>query len=130
MFTNKYIRKPFEVTGVRVTAENMEEVAKWCGGQVLWQAVNSQPAIPHIKVNVTNAANERQTMAFVGDWVLSGRGFKVYTDKAFRDSFDLVQTDEAKNELAEKLNAFNKEMAEFEATFLAGIMKIRDFRLP
>lgn len=88
-----YIRKPFEIQAVRVTKDNLEEVASWCKGEVL---TNEDSATKErlIKVEVRNPLNEKQTRAFVGDWVLhSGSGgYKVYTDQAFRRSFDRVRT--------------------------------------
>lgn len=84
--TKSYLRKPFEVTAVRVTGDNIYEVAKWCNGDVHTQ---SEDGAKYIRVRVTNAINEKQTMAFVGDWVLYAyTGYKVYTDKAFAKSFD------------------------------------------
>jgi hypothetical protein len=88
----KYVRKPFAVDAVCVTEENMREVAKWCGGQVKrlprW---DPRSGTKFISVNVLKALNERQTQAFVGDWVLSSgsgpNGFKVYTPRAFETSF-------------------------------------------
>jgi hypothetical protein len=80
----KYIRKPFEVDAVQVTADNMSEVANWCGGEVLTDNGNN-----FVKVSVERFLNERQTKAFNGDWVLkAGTGYKVYTPKAFSKSFE------------------------------------------
>lgn len=85
MKTSKFTRKPFEVEAVQVTADNFEEVANWCQGEV----VTNSALDKHIKVRVLRVLNERQTQAFVGDWVLyAGTGYKVYTNKAFRNSFD------------------------------------------
>lgn len=81
--TTKFTRKPFEVDAVQVTAENIEEVAKWCQGEVI-----TEDGQPCVKVRVLRALNDRQTKAFVGDWVLyAGTGYKVYIDKAFKKSF-------------------------------------------
>lgn len=83
--TAKYARKPFDVDAVQVTAENMDAVAKWCQGEV--QTDGDQK---FIKVRVARVLNERQTKAYVGDWVLyAGAGYKVYTEKAFKKSFDV-----------------------------------------
>lgn len=87
--THKFARKTFYVDGVRVTPENMEEVAKWCGGEILTDPQDGQ----YIKVRVHRPLTDRQTKAFVGDWVLyAGTGFKVYTAKAFDKSFEKVRT--------------------------------------
>ena len=92
-----YTRKPFPVEAVQVTEENLNEVAKWCGGDIhtstktLRNAAGEETSKikrPFIKVDVHRPLNDRQTKAFVGDWVLkSESGFKVYTLKAFDNSF-------------------------------------------
>lgn len=82
-----YVRKPFEVEAVEVTQDNLEEVAKWCQGTIIEPENGSQA---FIKVRVARALNERQTKAYPGDWVLyAGTGFKVYTEKAFRRTFEM-----------------------------------------
>lgn len=89
MKTHKFARKPFYVDAVRISEENMEEVAQWCKGEI---QVDPQEG-RHIKVRVLRPMNERQTTAFVGDWILDGgTGFKVYTAKAFDKSFEKVKT--------------------------------------
>lgn len=86
--TGQYVRKPFEITAVRVTADNIETVAKWCEGEIR----NREGAkIRYIHVDVPKPLNERQTMAYIGDWVMTmgpGSGYKVYTNVAFQSSFD------------------------------------------
>ena len=83
MIVEQFVRKSFPVEAVRVTAENIEEVAQWCDGDV--QTENNQP---FIKVRVQNPLNDRQTKAYFGDWVLyAGKGYKVYKDAAFNKSF-------------------------------------------
>lgn len=85
----RYARKPFLVDAVLVTAGNIAEVARWCKGEVLIDDSNTRRK--YIKVQVVRPLNERQTMAFVGDWVLyAGTGFKVYSSKAFAQVFDPV----------------------------------------
>lgn len=91
MNVEQYLRKSFPVDAVRVTADNMEEVARWCDGSIHEDHTDENPsANPHyIKVRVQNPLTERQTRAYDGDWVLyAGKGYKVYTDRAFRKSFD------------------------------------------
>lgn len=89
MKTHKFARKPFYVDAVRVSEENIEEVAAWCQGEVL---VDDNEGA-YIKVRVHRPLTDRQTMAFIGDWVLGvSTGFKVYTPKAFDKSFEKVKT--------------------------------------
>ena len=88
--TSKYLRKQFPVDAVQVTPDNMESVAKWSGGSIKENGEKEgHLSRKYIKVNVFNAKDEKQTQADLGDWVLkSGNSIKVYTDKAFRKSFE------------------------------------------
>lgn len=89
MQIQKFQRKPFSVEGVRVTDENIAEVADWCLGEV---QTNEKSGVKHIRVDAHRPLTERQTMAFVGDWVLfHNRGFKVYTESAFSRNFELIE---------------------------------------
>ena len=83
-----YVRKPFEIEAILLTEDNMSDVAKWCEGEV--QYVSGRDGRTNfIKVKVLRPLNERQTRAFVGDWVLkAGSGFRVYTQKAFENCFE------------------------------------------
>lgn len=86
----EYVRKSFSVEGLQVTNENMSEVAEWCKGTVMFddEGRNTYSGY-YIKVDVSRALNERQSRAYPTDWVLrSGNGFKVYTTKAFDNSFE------------------------------------------
>lgn len=84
--TTQYIRKPFSIDAVQVTDDNIKEVAKWVDSEV---RTDSQGQ--YVKVRVHRPLNDRQTKAYVGDWVLyAGTGYKVYTPKAFAQSFEQV----------------------------------------
>jgi len=92
-----YTRMPFRVDAVQVTKENINEVAQWCGGAVHSttkvnrdenQEETGRVKVPFVKVDVHRPLNDRQTKAFIGDWILkSDSGYKVYTEKAFDKSF-------------------------------------------
>jgi hypothetical protein len=89
-----YERIPFDVTAVRVTSKNIEQVAAWCGGEVLTSSKKDRDLErgrideKYVKVRVYRPMGDRQTMAFVGDWVLyAGKGYKVYTNLAFQKTF-------------------------------------------
>jgi hypothetical protein len=92
--TQKFIRKALYVDAVRITAATFEEIATWCQGEIMLPGTDeagSKGDKKHIKVRVHNPKNPRQTKAFVGDWLLyTEKGYKVYTNKAFRASFDLA----------------------------------------
>lgn len=92
--TQKFIRRPFEVEGVQVTPENLELVAAWCNGDVREETPKTGGSPKkYVKVRVLRPLNERQTMAFPGDFVLyAGTGYKVYTFKSFLKVFQHAGT--------------------------------------
>ena len=100
--TERFIRKPLYVDAVQITHDNFAEVVAWCQGEVRTNNGDEpvsddsiNPSATHIRVRVHNPKNVRQTKGFVGDWILyTERGYKVYTQKAFRSSFDPVEATE------------------------------------
>lgn len=85
--TQKFQKQPLIVDAVRVTTENFREVAEWCQGEIITEVSGE-----YIHVRVHNPMNERQTKAFVGDWILyAGRGYKVYKDRSFKNTFVPVE---------------------------------------
>jgi hypothetical protein len=87
----KYQRKAFEIDAVQVTLDNMQEVAEWCGGEIVIEKLGGR-LIQYIKVEVLHAINERQKKAFVEDWVLkTDRGVKTYSKRAFPNNFEKTQ---------------------------------------
>ena len=86
----EYLRKQFSVEAIQITAENMWQVAEWCGGEVKDERPGVTNSAQYIDAPVDNPQTERHKQGFIGDWVLkSGRGFKIYTDAAFNKSFEL-----------------------------------------
>lgn len=107
----KFARKTFYVDAVKVTADNMEDVAKWCSGDVvhLRDGDDAEGHTQYINVRVHRPLNERQTRAFVGDRVLrrsdyhhAGSGFKVFTPGAFEKSFEACDGVEADKDVQAK----------------------------
>lgn len=89
MKTHKFARKTFYVDAVRVSETNIEEVAAWCESEIKTDAEGKRYI--HIP-GVYRPANEKQTQAYIGDWVLmTGTGFKIYVPKAFDRSFEKVK---------------------------------------
>ncbi len=105
MKTEQYIRKPFEVDAIQVTEENWEEVANWCMGEMRTKSGPDRGLTKYIKVRVHRPLNARQTEAYVGDWILyANKGYKVYTEKAFNESFVQKDPCEAGPNTVEKEN--------------------------
>jgi hypothetical protein len=95
--TTKYVRKPLYVEAIQITRKNFEDLAKWCQGEI-YHRDNHEKIEPdegfdsdgmYIRIRVHNPKSIRQTQGFVGDWILyTERGYKVYTQKAFKASFE------------------------------------------
>lgn len=102
-----YNRKVFTVEAVRVTDENMAEVAKWAKGVIEVERTDNGSK-KFIRINVHRPINDKQSKAFIGDWVLRTKnGFKVYINKAFVNSFSeqLVYTEaDAKSQLEDPVD--------------------------
>lgn len=101
--TVKYVRKALYVDAVQVTNDNFTDVIRWCQGDVgivggepgvevrPAEGVELDPSKHFIRIRVHNPQSVRQTKAFVGDWILyTDRGYKIYTEKAFKENFDPV----------------------------------------
>lgn len=102
-----YARKPFTVKAVRVTEDNIGTVADWCGGEVHSSRFAKDGKLTNrsfIKVPVQRPMNEKQTQAYIGDWVLqhADKSWKVYIDKAFTAIFMPVVTPKMYLDLQEK----------------------------
>lgn len=88
LLIEKYRSIPFVVEAVQVSLDNMEDVAKWCGGEIVLEKRGGR-LIQYIKVDVKHPLTERQTRAFLEDWVLkSETGFKTYSKRAFPGRFE------------------------------------------
>lgn len=85
-----FSRREYSVDGVQVTTENINDVARWCGGQVMAEtAKDGVTQVLYIKVDVHRPLNEKQTRAYVSDYVLvSPTGYKVYTERALEKNFE------------------------------------------
>lgn len=102
----KYVRKPLIVLGVQVTKENFMELALWVQGSVFnpdgTQHGEINPEKQYILVRVHNPKSPKQSKAFLGDWILySDRGYKVYSPKAFTNTFDPMDAIEFQPEQVE-----------------------------
>lgn len=88
--TGRFVSKSYPVEAVEVSSKNIDAVASWCRGMVC-VTPTSNPAHQgkqYVKVHVHLPRNVRQTQAYIGDVVLyAGKGFKVYSNQAFKDNF-------------------------------------------
>lgn len=97
--TERFMHKP--VDAIRVTHENMDEVAAWVQGEikVYFGATNSildeNTGKRYIELEVIHPTGRRTAKAFAGDWIVSVKGsFKVYNHRAFSTTFKELPNDE------------------------------------
>lgn len=90
--TERFMHKP--VDAIRVTHENMTEVAAWVQGEVkvYFGATNGildeNTGKRYIELSVSHPTGRRTAKAFAGDWIVSVKGsFKVYNNRAFESTF-------------------------------------------
>jgi len=122
--TTQFVRKPFYVDAVQVTSENMEEVARWCNADI-----REDEKGRYIKVRVFKPANEKQTRAYVGYWVLyAGTGYKVYNNNAFEICFEPV-TDQ-KTEQSEDGEAVSEKGKEVIRALVSELLDAVDGKRP
>ena len=83
--TKRARRKDIYVDYVQVTSSNMADLAKWCKGKIR----QTHSGAKYIYVDVLYPKEAKQSMAFVGDYLLSSdTGFKVYTERGFHKAFE------------------------------------------
>lgn len=106
----RWTHKPLYVQAVLVTAENMDDVAEWCDGTICTVEDDGKDPVDYIRVATIRPIRQRQTQAFEGDWVLkTAVGLKVYTDKAFKKSFDPAPDESDPKALELLKNIFSAE---------------------
>lgn len=85
----QYNRRQFRVTAARVSVLNIEELARWTNGVLCEGDKDGQLSRYFIKVRTGSPSNSRIDEAHVGDWIVKrGRQFQVYSDRAFRKTFE------------------------------------------
>lgn len=83
-----YSRISFDVEAVLVQVDKLQSIAIWCNGSIHFEDNGSGLQVPYIKVNVVRPPSERQTKAFVGDYIVyTNSGFRIYTESAFQRTF-------------------------------------------
>lgn len=87
--TKKFVRVPLYVDAIQVSNDNIEEVAKWVKGSIQQTDIRKRGLEKYIFAPTHSPMNERQKMAFPGDWMLkTDKGFKIYTNDAFKNMFE------------------------------------------
>lgn len=117
METTQFQRKPFLVDAVRITAENLEDVAEWCKGEIR-EKTGRFGKVRYVKVFVNRPLGENQTEGHFGDWMLyTVSGFKIYKDHAFKKCFDpMPRQTMSSGEIQELLDGAVDEMRHFKGS--------------
>lgn len=104
-------RKPFTVKAIRVTLDNMWEVADWCNGRYMIAYGGSGRPCIEVKLGHDERNKPKYSRAYIGDWVtlLPGQNsFQVYRDKSFLEAFQQVVSEMEKR--SKMLEAIEKAM--------------------
>lgn len=94
--TEKYIRQARPVDAVKVTDENIKDVAAWCNGLHI-----PKPGLAgagenfdqdYVYIASSHPNSTAQTRAFPGDWIIREdfRRFRIITNKQFKNSYERV----------------------------------------
>lgn len=86
-----YERKIVKCQAIQITAENIHDVAKWCGGVV--REAGTIVSEPSIDMTVSKHGAVWRGLVYVGEWVTSnGEGyFTGYSDAMFRSEFEVKE---------------------------------------
>lgn len=81
-----YDRRTFEIQAIRITNENMQDIAEMCMGGI--GRPTSEDVRPYVNVPVMIDKRVVRQKAHVGDYLTyNGKEFKVYTKKSFAAAF-------------------------------------------
>jgi hypothetical protein len=97
IITAPFERATFRVEAVRVTTDNMEEIAEWCGGRVV-ETPGYAPGRKHIQIP-TGPTGLGLARAHLGNWVtclVKAKSFRVYKEKSFLEAFHSIMSDTEK----------------------------------
>lgn len=92
MELHKYDRKPFSVTAVELSFENLNEVAEWCKGEISTEStkiLGTSTMLPVVTIEGLGEARGKTFVARLGYFIVELNGsFRVYKPKQFKDTFE------------------------------------------
>lgn len=89
----KYRKKPVEVEAMHLTRENVDTVARWCGGRVIHEAKPGDPSDVYVALDIpTLEGVMRAETHSGGDYVIKGVKGEFYPCKPdiFEQTYDRV----------------------------------------
>jgi hypothetical protein len=101
MEIRQFTRKPFFVSAVQVTLQNIDEVAAWCKGTIEYvsmRMLGTETPLPVIRIQGVGDNRGKEFTAFLGYYVVDHKGnFRVYKPAQLESTFDEVTPQEATN---------------------------------
>ncbi len=97
VITAQFERHTFRVEAVRVTTNNLEDIAEWCGGRVV-DTPGYAEGRKHVQVP-TGPTGMGIARAHLGNWVtclVKAKSFRVYKEKSFLEAFRSIMTETEK----------------------------------
>lgn len=92
MDIKQFTRKPFPVSAVQVTLQNVEQIAEWCKGTVVMRSTKMMGTFTDLPVIVLPGQGDsrgRDVEAALGCWIVELKGsFRCYKPAQFEASFD------------------------------------------
>lgn len=86
-----YDRKPFSVTAVELSFENIHEVSEWCKGEVGTEStkiLGTTTMLPVLHIQGMGDARGKDFVARLGYFIVELNGsFRVYKPKQFKETF-------------------------------------------
>ena len=83
-----YRRKNYAIEAVRVTEDNLEDVAAWCEGSISHHESGTVFVVVPVKQPKDVTKEKWLTRAYVGRWVIRSKfGFRVYNHGDFHYKF-------------------------------------------
>lgn len=89
----KYRKKPVVIEAMRVTPQNVSEVAAWCGGRVVTEAKSSDPTDVYTGLDIPTLEGVMRAQTYHGgDYVIRGVRGEFYPVKpdVFEQTYEVV----------------------------------------
>lgn len=94
----QFDRRPFTVSAVQVTLDNIEYLANWCKGkidQAPTKMMGTETLLPCVKIPGQGAHKDQWFTANIGSWIVEFKGsFRVYKPVQFKATFVESETHE------------------------------------
>lgn len=123
VFIDVWVQKSKNYQAAQITEENIQAVAKWCGGRIFGVQDLEGPMRSYIKVPVMDGTRIRAVKAWVGDWVVwsEEEEFQHYHRTAFPEDF--VKKISRRKDIYDLLMDFVQEHTEYNSSHCGRLAK-------